>query len=159
MAKTNALPTDFDDDVIDEAEETTTTSELSTGSESPAAGKDEAGIPYCVKHHCRMKQVSGGKKGSSVAYYKCPVDGCEEKAKRIKWKKAIVPTEPHLCPRCVNVSPRPIMARDPKLSTGFYTILKCPCCGHKSAPMPRPEFVASHAASRGQVQEEDLGAR
>lgn len=152
MAKVNALPTDFDDELLEEVTESPT-------AELPAAGKDEAGIPYCVKHHCRMKQTSGGKKGSSVAYYACPVDGCEEKAKRIKSTKAVVPTDPHLCPRCVNVSPRPIMERDAKLSNGFYTLLKCPVCGHKSAPMPRPEFVAGHAASRGQVQEEDLGTR
>lgn len=153
MAKTGSLPTDFEDDIVE------TQAESPAVDQAAAPGKDDDGIPYCVKHHCRMKQVSGGKKGSSVAYYACPVDGCQEKAKRIKWKKAIVPLEPHLCPRCTNVSPRPIMERDAKLSNGFYTILKCPTCGHKSAPMPRPEFVASHAAARGQVPTEDLGAR
>jgi hypothetical protein len=153
MAKTSSLPTDFDDEVLDQTEEST------ANVDPPAVGKDEEGIPYCVKHHCRMKQVSGGKKGSAIAYFACPVDGCTEKAKRIKTTKSIVPAEPHLCPRCTSVSPRPIMERDQKLSNGFYTILKCPCCGHKSAPMPRPEFVASHERSRGVMTAEDLGAR
>jgi hypothetical protein len=142
------LPTDFDDEITD-----------APVAQEPMADKDEDGIPYCVKHHCRMRQTSGGKKGSSVAYFACPVDGCNEKAKRIKIKKAIVPTEPHLCPRCHNISPRPVMERDANYSNMMYTILKCPCCGHKSAPMPRPEFVDNHARSRKMVESEDLGAR
>lgn len=148
MAK--QLATDFVDDIEEE---------LESVDPVPPVGKDEAGIPYCVKHHCQMKQTSGGKKGSAVAYFACPVDLCDEKAKRIKTTKSIVPAEPHLCHRCTAVSPRPIMEREGKLSNAFYTILKCPTCGHKSAPMPRPEFVASHAAARGQVQVDDIGAR
>lgn len=146
MTKGNALPTDFEDEY--EPQDAVAT-----------VDKDEDGVPYCVKHHCRMKQTSGGKKGSSVAYFACPVGGCEEKAKRIKTSKPIIPQEPHLCPRCVAISPRPIMERDNKLSNAMYTILRCPCCGHKSAPMPRPEFVHNHAMSRGVVTEPDLGAR
>lgn len=151
MAGSN-LKTDFDDEILED----------SSGGDTPAApavDKDEDGVPYCVKHHCRMKQTSGGKKGSAIAYFACPVPGCQEKAKRIKVTKAVVPTEPHLCPRCHSVSPRPIMERDPKLSNAMYTILRCPCCGHKSAPMARPEFVHGHAMARNVINEPDIGAR
>jgi hypothetical protein len=147
----NALKTDFDDEIDDTPKSSPAVSE--------SVDKDEDGIPYCVKHHCRMKQTSGGKKGSSVAYYACPVNGCEEKAKRIKTSKPIIPNEPHLCPRCTKVSPRPIMERDAARSNAMYTILKCPCCGYKSAPMPRPEFVQNHAEARKRIPEPDIGAR
>ena len=143
----SALKTDFDDEI--EVQDVV----------APPVGKDEDGVPYCAKHHCRMKTASGGKKGSPVTYFACPVDGCEEKAKRIKTTKPIIPADPHPCPRCSGVSSRPIMERNQKLSNAMYTILQCPCCGHKSAPMARPEFVHNHAASRNLVTEPDLGAR
>lgn len=152
MANGNALKTDFDDEVLEDAAGGSTPA-------APAVDKDEDGVPYCVKHHCRMVRVSGGKKGSPVDYYACPVSGCDEKAKRIKGARAVIPNDPQLCPRCHSVSPRPVMERDPKLSNMMYSILKCPCCGHKSAPMPRPEFVHNHAAARGAISEPDIGAR
>lgn len=143
-----ALKTDFDDEI--ETQETPVTT---------AVDKDEDGVPYCVKHHCRMKQYSGSKKGSSVAHYSCPVDGCTEKSKRIKTSKPIIPAEPHVCPRCSSIKPRPIMERNARLSNAMYTLLQCPCCGHKSAPMPRPEFVHNHAQARSAITEPELGAR
>lgn len=149
MAKNSALRTDFEDDV-DEPQ--------SQAAAAPAAGKDSDGVPYCVKHHCRMKQTSGGKAGSPMAYFKCPVDGCEEKEKRIKSPRSI-PADPLKCPRCLGLSPQPVMERDAKVSTMMYSILKCPCCGHKSAPMPRPEFVANHSRNRGLPKVEEIGAR
>lgn len=151
MAKQTAtMATDFEDEQL----------ELQTRpNATPAVEKDEDGVPYCVKHHCRMKQTSGGKAGSPVSYHKCPVEGCEEKAKRIKGARPVIPAEPLLCPRCAGITPRPVMGRDPKTSTAMYTILKCPCCGHKSSPMPHPDFVANHAKARGVVPVEELGAR
>lgn len=143
MAKNTGLQTDFEDDI---------------GVAPVAAEKDMDGVPYCVKHHCRMHQTSGGKAGSPVAYFKCPVDGCEEKAKRVKTAKS-VPAEPMKCPRCMGLSPQPIMERDNGVSTLMYSILKCPCCGHKSATMPRPEFVANHASARGFLKPEEIGSR
>lgn len=145
----NALKTDFDDEI-----------EPQDPAPAPAVDKDQDGVPYCVKHHCRMKQTSGGKKGSVAAYFACPVAGCEEKAKRIKISRPIIPNEPHACPRCASLSPRPIMERNARLSNAMYTILQCPTCGHKSAPMARPEFVQNHSAARNRMATEpDLGAR
>src|SRR5512137_2557203 len=68
--------------------------------------KDQDGVPYCLKHHCRMKSSSGGKKGSVAAYYSCPVPGCDHKAKRIRTvKESIVPPAPLACPRCARNKP------------------------------------------------------
>lgn len=150
MAKQTSAPqTDFDDELEEQTRPAT---------QEPAA-KDEDGVPYCAKHHCRMKIASSGKAGSPVAYYKCPVDGCEETGKRIKAAAAKIPAEPLKCYRCAGLHPQPIMERDPKASTPMYTILKCPVCKHKSGAMPRPEFVASHERNRKQMPVSDIGAR
>lgn len=146
MAKTAAPKTDFDEE-IDEQVAT-----------QPAAEKDTDGVPYCVKHHCRMQQTSGGRAGSPVAYFKCPVDGCAEKGKRVKSVKS-VPNDAMKCQRCAGLEPQPIMERDIPASTQMYTILKCPCCGHKTAPLPRPEFVANYQRARDRQYVEEIGAR
>ena len=152
MAKQTTAPqTDFDDDLEEQTRP--------AAQESTPVAKDEDGVPYCAKHHCRMKMSSGGKAGSPVAYYKCPVDGCEEKGKRIKAAAAKIPAEPLKCHRCAGLNPQPVMERDASSSNAMYTILKCPVCNHKSGAMPRPEFVASHERNRKQVQVADLGAR
>src|SRR5437870_888699 len=104
MAKSTPR-TDFEDEVIDDQ---------SSQAAAPAV-KDSDGVPYCVKHHCRMQQTSAGKAGSPVAYFKCPVDGCEEKGKRIKSVKS-VPGDPLKCQRCAKLSPQPVMERDNAVS-------------------------------------------
>jgi len=125
------LSTDFEDDVAEEAAPVN------------APPRDENGVPYCRTHHCRMKHSSSGKKGSPTAYYACPVPGCEEKEKRIKTTvESSIPNEPLTCSGCSKDKNPVHMERNPRLSNGYYTILQCPECGRKSAPMPRPEFVA-----------------
>jgi len=152
MAKQASAPqTDFDDELEEQTR---------PAAQEPAqVAKDEDGVPYCAKHHCRMKIYSSGKAGSPVAYYKCPVDGCEETGKRIKTAAAKIPAEPLKCHRCAGVTPQPVMERDATASNAMYTILKCPVCNHKSGAMPRPEFVASHERNRKQLQAVDIGAR
>jgi len=150
MAKQTSPQTDFDE----ELEEQTRPEQA-----LPNVAKDEDGVPYCAKHHCRMKQYSGTKAGSSVAHYKCPATGCEETGKRIRAVAAKIPAEPLMCHRCAGLDPQPVMERDPKSSTPMYTILKCPVCNHKSGAMPRPEFVASHDRNRKQAPVADIGAR
>jgi len=146
MAKQQAVTqTDFSDEPTEE-----NTKPL------PAVDVNENGTPYCAKHYCKMRRVSGGNAGSIVDYHKCPVDGCDEKAKRVKLLKSVIPSEPLRCHRCPT---HPVMERADKISTGHYTILACPGCGTKSAPMPRPEFVANHARARGLKPVEDLGSR
>lgn len=145
MAKQATSRTDFDDEATEE-----------NTSSIPALDIDEKGTPYCGKHHCKMVRVSGGNAGSIVDYHKCPVEGCAEKAKRVKSLKSVIPSEPCRCHRCPT---HPIMERDNRISNGMYTILSCPGCGGKSAPMPRPEFVANHARARGVQPADEIGAR
>ncbi len=69
------------------------------GASVPA--KDNDGVPYCQKHHCRMTPAGGGKKGSSTTYFACPVGGCGERAKMIRTSNpGVVPPQPLGCPRC-----------------------------------------------------------
>lgn len=149
MAKQATPATDFDE----ELEEQTRPASV------PATPKDVDGMPYCPKHHCRMRQTSGGPAGAKIAHVCCPVDGCSQKAKRVKSQRCLLPLAPMTCQRCSGLSPQPIMERSDKLSTGMYSILQCPVCGHKSAPMPLPEFVVNHQLSRGRVLVEDIGTR
>jgi hypothetical protein len=131
--------------------------------ERPA--KDLDGIPYCPQHHCRMKQSSGGKKDSAVAYYSCQVPKCDESGKRIKTRfEAVVPTAPLKCPRCTR-GKRPSQIvyceKSAELSTASYTILVCPRCGWKSNALARPELAAHDLAlrERRSVDTVDIGER
>lgn len=147
----NSLPTDFDDDdpVAESKPECST-----------AAVKDEDGVPYCLNHHVRMKQTSAGKKGSAISYFGCPVDGCQERAKRIKTRnESSIPTEPACCPRCSKGKEKVVLERVKRLSTGFYTILGCTVCNYKSSPMPRPEYVASQQRQKSREHVADIGDR
>lgn len=127
-----------------------------------AAAKDTDGVPYCRVHHCRMEQKSGGKKSSPTVYYGCKVEGCEEKAQRIKTKnEGIVPPQPLPCARCSKGGKPVYCERDPKSSTPASVILKCPRCGWKSNAMVVPALAAAHLASRHRERPTapDLGAR
>ena len=106
----------------------------------PPPPKDTDGIPYCPDHHCRMKQKSGGKKGSPTRYYGCSVPGCKHKGQLIKTpRESVVPSQPVTCPRCDGA---PVCSRDAKLSTGAYVILACPSCSWKSNALAVPQLEA-----------------
>lgn len=130
---------------------------LDTGAAAPT--KDNDGVPYCQVHHCRMKQTSGGKKESVVAYYSCCVKGCDEKAKMIKTSNpGVVPPQPLCCPRC---KPDQICERDKDASTAASVILRCPRCSWKSGAMPVPQLAAAHFAARkpSREREPNIGDR
>lgn len=115
------------------------------------SAKDNDGIPYCRKHHCRMQNSSGGKKGSRTKYYSCPVSGCEEKQQVIKTERpSVVPANPQECPRCSKKQPV-YCERDQDASTAASVILKCPDCGWKSTAMVVPQLAAAHFANRRKV--------
>lgn len=126
-----------------------------------APAKDVDGIPYCRKHHCRMKMVSGGKKSSPTAYYACPVRNCDEKEKRIKTSvPGVVPPNPLACPRCSKGENHIYAERDPASSTAASVILKCPSCGWKSTAFAVPQLAAAHFASRKPaLADEQIGER
>ena len=150
------LPTDFDDE-IDE-DQIDNESKSSTPDDEQASGKDESGTPYCIRHHCRMKQTSGGGRGTKAAYFACPVKGCDEKAKRVKTnKESSIPNGPQCCPRCSKGKKRVVLERNKKISSTFYTVLQCPDCGFRSQPMPRPEFIAQQ--NRRPPVVADIGSR
>lgn len=118
-------------------------------SEPAIVTKDVDGVPYCAKHHCRMEQKSGGKKGSAAAYFGCPVPGCTETAKRIKTsRETVVPSSPQLCPRC-STDKKPVYCeRDNGVSTAASVVLKCPECGWKSNALAVPQLAAAMSANR-----------
>lgn len=106
--------------------------------QSPPAGKDADGIPYCCKHHCRMRRASGGKKDTETVYYKCPVPKCDTRAQIIKVRReSIIPQNPVECPRCKES----ICERDEHNSNAQAVILKCPKCNWKSTAMATPQFA------------------
>lgn len=119
-----------------------------TVDEQPAA-KDEDGIPYCQVHHCRMKRVSGGKAGSRLSYYKCPVPGCECRAQMIRTRReSVVPPNPIACPRCSTDKKKVICVRNESLSNAAAVVLQCPSCGWKSNKLAMPNLAAQHHLAR-----------
>lgn len=122
--------------------------------------RDNDGVPYCPKHHCRMKQVSGGKKDSPTVYYKCPAGSCDERDQRIKTaNENVVPPQPLACPRCTGSKGPIYCEKDAKSSTAAAVVLKCPCCGWKSNMMAVPQFAAAHAARKNEAPVEEIGGR
>lgn len=128
-------------------------------SDGPA--KDSDGVPYCRKHHCRMKQASGGKKGGPKLYYSCPVPGCEERSQKIKTpRECVVPAQPLECPRCSKDGKPVYCERDKKSSTAAMVILRCPRCQWKSSAMAVPQLAAAHLMQRQRPEPvEEIGSR
>jgi len=112
-------------------------------------GKDADGVPYCVLHHCRMEQVSGGRAGDGMTYLRCPVDGCGEKGKKIRTTQPkLVPSAPLTCSACERGGELVFLERDPKASTHQFTVLHCPRCGRSLPAVARPEFADADARGR-----------
>jgi len=128
--------------------------------ESPV-DRDNDGIPYCRKHHCRMKRASGGKKNSATKYYSCPVPDCEERGQVVRTPhERVVPPAPLACPRCSKHGKEVFCERD-RHATPMAVVLKCPACGWKSNALASPQLAALHAShvQRRPKPEEELGAR
>ncbi len=122
--------------------------------------KDVDGIPYCRKHHCRMKQKSGGKKESPTVYYGCPVPKCKEKSQIIKTTHpGVVPAQPQPCPRCSKGAEPAFCERDEHSSTAASVILRCPDCGWKSSALAVPQLAAAHFARRREPPITNIGDR
>jgi hypothetical protein len=123
--------------------------------------RDNDGIPYCRKHHCRMKRASGGKKNSPTKYYSCPVPHCEERGQVVRTPhERVVPPAPLACPRCSRRGEEVFCERDLK-ATAMAVVLRCPACGWKSNAMASPQLAAMHAAQvqRRTKPEEEIGSR
>ena len=127
---------------------------------APLTPKDNDGVPYCRKHHCRMKYSSGGKKGSPTAYYSCPVPKCGETAQKIKTPdERVVPARPQACPRCSKGKKEVYCERDGHASAAGRVVLKCPLCGWKSAALAVPQLAAHYFARRPATPAESIGDR
>lgn len=146
--------------MTDEQKQVTEKQQKPRRREVPIGTGDVDGIPYCKKHHCRMRATSGASDQRRTAYYACPVKGCDEQAKVIKSKdERIVPKSPQLCPRCKSRGQDVVCERDANVSTAMYTVLRCPECGWKSTSFARPEMVLVERRRRNQTEPEGLGSR
>jgi len=110
--------------------------------------RDLDGVPYCVRHHCRMKQYSGRKKDRAAAHYVCPVPGCNETAKVIRIGQRSVPAEPMQCPQCRKHGKEIYLERMPKDKTqrsATSVRLWCPVCELTVGPLALPNQAAAYA--------------
>lgn len=120
--------------------------------------RDDDGVPYCRKHHCRMKAVSSGPKGSRKTYYRCQVDGCNESGVMVRQAKR-VPNEPQKCPHCEKAGRTTYCERDGDLVRAGskkrrqpgMVVLVCPVCEWMAPALadPRMAGFAMNAASYG----------
>ncbi len=119
---------------------------------------DVDGVPYCRKHHVRMRRTSGGT-GKKV-YYKCPVEGCDARGQVIRTKvKKIVPQKVTICPRCKGDI---VCERNERLSDAMKVILTCPGCSWNSGALTLPHVEAGRLATKSLAnrrREPDLGER
>ncbi len=121
--------------------------------EEATLAKDEDGVPYCVDHHCRMKQYSGRKKGSTAAHYRCPVPGCECTAKLIRTQReSVVPSSPVTCPHCSSDKSPVYCKQNKDRSTAAGVVLTCPSCNWSSNMLATPELAAQHYNMRRAMQ-------
>lgn len=119
--------------------------------------KDNDGVPYCRKHHCRMKAKSSGSQGSPTTYYGCPVPKCKETAQKIRTNNSnVVPSAPQKCSRCSKPKKAVFCERDNDSSTAASVILKCPKCGWKSNALAVPQIAAAHFARSSSVIPESM---
>lgn len=123
---------------------------------NPDNQTDLDGIPYCRKHHCRMKLTSGAAKSRGKDYFRCQVDGCTETGVRIRAiRDTVVPASPQMCGRCKTPT---VCERHEQRSTGAMVVLCCPKCGWALPPLAVPQLAAV-MESRRQVRPPNIGDR
>jgi hypothetical protein len=91
-------------------------------------------------------------------HYKCPVEGCEETAKRVR-PTLRVPAAPQFCPQrhCRRGGQAVALEAVGRLSTVAQLHMQCPRCGFE-LKVPRPQFEPA-LDRRRQAAIEDLGDR
>lgn len=105
--------------------------------------RDVDGIPYCARHHCRMKLASGAGKRTGKDYFRCPVPSCSERGTRIRTKvERIVPDNPQSCPRCSNGATQVFCEASKDRSNPAAIVLVCPNCGFSPGMFVRPQLEA-----------------
>lgn len=106
-----------------------------TLAEDVAARQGDDGRPFCEKHQCLMTATGSGEK---VTYYKCPVPGCDCKAKRIR-PQFKMSAEPKECPHQTCRDPQQYLELAAKQGQTATLTMVCPKCGFK-LQQPRPQF-------------------
>jgi len=120
-----------------------------------APRRDVDGVPYCAKHHCRMKMASGAGKTTGKDYYRCPVPECTERGVRIRTiREQIIPAQPLKCPRCSKDESIVYCEADLGRSTSVGVVLKCPHCGYSPGMFVRPQLEAERLS--GAKRNEDV---
>ena len=157
MAK-NKQP-DLDLDELDGGPDAPANDSPEPPADVPAVAKDLDGVPYCVRHHCRMTQYSGRTKSNPKAYYKCPVPDCTETAKVVRHGQRAVPSAPLICPACFNRGETRYMERESKLSTVSSVVLRCPHCEDRVGPLAMPNQAAVHQFEQRRAGVREIGER
>lgn len=123
--------------------------------ESPPNGVDSrTGKPYCGRHNCLMRAASSRE---NVVYYRCPVDGCDEREKRTR-AGANVPAMPALCSRITCRDEKIALEVDAASSSIGQLKMVCRKCGQASY-VPAPGYAYSQARVRLEPPVEDFAAR
>jgi len=114
----------------------------------------DAGRPYCPRHNVLM--VAYATKPEKT-HYKCPVEACDETAKRVR-PTLRVPAAPQLCPQrhCRRDGQAMALETVGTLSTVAQLHMQCPRCGF-ALKVPRPQFEPALERRRAAV--EDLAER
>lgn len=115
----------------------------------------DEGKPYCGVHNVLMRAYASK---PDATHYECPVDGCEEKGKRVR-PQLKVPSSPSYCPQ--RTCQRVALVVVPKLSTMAQLHMACPQCRF-SLKQPRPQFDAAAQAAEARrrlAEREDLAER
>jgi len=106
--------------------------------------RDNDGVPYCRKHHCRMRVVSGAGKTRGKDYLACPVEGCDERGTKIRnATDRMVPSSPVMCPRC-----QCACVRHDRLSDHAGVVLVCPKCKFSPGKFALPQLEVARQVPR-----------
>jgi len=164
MAKNKQPDLDLDDldgalDTLDSPADAPASEPPTAAADVPAVAKDLDGVPYCVRHHCRMTQYSGRTKSNPKAYYKCPVPDCKETAKLVSHGRRAVPSAPLICPACFNRGESRYMERDSAHSTVSSVVLRCPHCQDRVGPLAMPNQAAVHQFEQRRAGVREIGER
>lgn len=123
---------------------------------APAArgNQGDEGRPYCERHNVLM--VASGSR-PAVTLYRCPVEGCDARAKRVR-PQFKIPAQPQMCPQRICADAPAALEVVARLSTLAQLHMACPRCGF-SLKVPRPQFGPQLASQRRRALVEDLGER
>ena len=121
---------------------------------NPARGRQgDEGRPFCERHNVLMVTYTSK---PDVTHYRCPVEGCDARAKRIR-PTIKIPATPLFCQQRTCKERGVALEVDPKFSTGAQLHMRCPNCEF-GLKVPRPQFATQLARQRREAVD-DLAER